>query len=259
MAQKVISEITVDVNGTSTTYTTLKAKQGDDKSRLVRAKITNNGETFSIDSTDSIFVNFKRGDQRGKSFAAKLLSDGKVEFEIPFWALELAQTVRCDISIVDVKNNKLTTVDFYIEVDAAAVSDSDVQADESVSYLLQLIEKTEELAKDYQGYFVTDDESTTIDITLADRTQWCYKNSQGVSSCAITIPTIAKQGWVAELTFITGNQDVNVVLNNYSSFTTQLIKYMQIESYTAPANHKVTMLFSITGLDAICTIKEFAK
>lgn len=259
MAQKVISEIELDVNGTSTIYTTIKAKQGDDKSRLVRARITNGGDKFIIDNTDTIFVNFKRGDQRGKSYTARLLPDGRVEFEIPFWALELAQTVRCDVSIVDIQSNKLTTVDFYIEVDAAAVSDSDIQADDSAGYLLQLIEKTEELAKDFKGYFITDEISNSIDITIADRHQWCFKNSQGMISCNIKIPVAAKQGWVSEVTFITGEQEVRVNFSNYSQFTTQLIKYAQVDSYIAPANTKVTILFTITGLDVICTIKEFSR
>lgn len=266
MAQEIISEITLNVSEATSTFTSIQAKQGDNKSRVVIAKIMNGSKPLVIDSTDTLFVNFKRtADQKSKAYSAKLTDDGRVKFEIPFWVLEFAYTVKCDISIVGVADEsgdcpKLTTLDFFIEVEPAALSDADVQADDSTSYLLTLIEETKVLAKDFRGYFVTDSETTDIDITIADRTQYCFNNPSGISSCKITIPTSAQHGWCSECTFKVGaTADVTVEIVNYSSFAKSVVAVVPLdasESYVAPAGKTIVILIAVTGLNALCTIRE---
>lgn len=151
MNMDVISEITLDVAGKVNRYTTVRAKQGDNLTRKIHAAITNSGVNYFVESNSIVLINFRRYDELTKSFEGTVEEDGTVILPLPYWALELPYTVTCDVTIIEnsgeENTRKLTTFNFYIDVEAASVSDSDIQADDATPYLLQLIGTIQELVE----------------------------------------------------------------------------------------------------------------
>ena len=255
MDAKVISEITLDVAGTANRYVTVRAKQEDNLSRWIHAKITAGGNKFVVGAESKTYINFKRYDGETKSYDGEIQDDGTLLLPLPFWALELPYMVTCDISIIEDGTRKLTTFNFFIDVEAAAVSDSDVQADEESSFLLNLISDTEKLANDFKGYFVTNDIDKAVDVVIANRTQYCF--SAGITSCAITIPDNAEQGWAADLALKIGDSPVPFTFVNKSKYALKVVQYSaESNGFTANSNGIVHVYITIDGMIVQCTIEE---
>ena len=153
MAEIIYSDITLDVSGVSLQHPLIKVKQNDRGTRGVRATILNDKSPFVISDGEEILINFKRtNDQRVNTYEGTLLQDGRVQFTIPSWALEYPYTVKCDISIVERNNDdyaKLTTNDFYIQVEETTITNSDQQDDDIINYLDKLIQEVGELSDNY--------------------------------------------------------------------------------------------------------------
>ena len=229
MNADIISEITLDVAGKANKYTTVRAKQGDNFSRWIRAKITNGNVDYVVSPESTVMINFKRYDEQTKSYTGEVEADGKVLLPLTYWALELPYMVTCDVAIIETitvsgeqRQRKLTTFSFYIDVEAASVSDNDEQADEEASFLLQLIQETKDLAEDFKGHFVTSSASE-VDVTVANRTHYCY--SGNVSTCHVTIPATAEQGWVADIALRIGSTGVPILFTNNSTLTLRVVQY----------------------------------
>lgn len=256
MNAKVISDITLDVAGGVNRYTTVRAKQGDNLTRLIHAKITNGGKEFPISNTSKVLINFKRYDNETKSFDGEIDGDGTLMLPLPYWALEIPYTVTCDVSIIEEDTRKLTTFNFYIEVEAASVSDDDVQADDETSFLLQLIQKTEELAQDFKGHFVNNSTDRILDVTIENRTQYCY--SAGITSCMIVIPENAEQGWVSDFALkINDEMPVVIKIVNHTQLQLKLIQYsMEMDSFTANPGSIVHIYIACDGMTVSCVVEE---
>ena len=269
MSGYVISEIALDVAGKSNRYGTVRAKQGDNLTRKIHARITNNGVDYPIASGSSVMVNFHRYDSKTRSYDCTLEDDGTITFPLPYWVLELPYMVTCDVAIIerfqDGTTRKLTTFNFYINVEAASVSDNDEQADEEASFLLRLIQETQDLADDFRGHYVSNTTSAYPDITIANRTHYCYSKPTGITGCTISIPAAAEQGWVADVAFKTGNAGVNILFNNNSSLSLRIIQF-SAELAVAPSggscqfgvgSDKIIHLFvSVDGLIVQCVVEE---
>ena len=273
MSSDIISEITLDVAGTSNRYTTVRAKQGDSYSRKIHAKITNAGMVYQVSAGSTVMINFRRYDDYTKSFEGEVEEDGTVTLPLPYWALELPYSVTCDVAIIETISvdgedelRKLTTFNFYIDVEATSVSDNDVQADDETSYLLQLITTTQALADDFKGHYVKSATIAHPDITIANRTHYCYSKPEGISSCSVTIPADAEQGGVADIAIRTGSSGVPILFRNYSNVSLRIVQFSaEMASaasgggtctFGAGSNKIIHLFISVDGLVVQCVVEE---
>lgn len=128
MRTKVVSKITLDISGIQREHIVVRAKQGDRSTRFICATIVNGEEQVLLRKGDLIKINILRADNLRQTI--NLNNDEtscEVLFAIPEWALELPYTATCDLSIVDIDGKKITTSTFYIQVDAAAVADDEIE------------------------------------------------------------------------------------------------------------------------------------
>ena len=93
------------------------AKQKDNKTRFVNATITNEGKQIIVNSNAIVCVNGLREDGERKSFQGEVNENGTVTVPITYWMLELEGLVECDISIMGVDEEMLTTTSFKISVE----------------------------------------------------------------------------------------------------------------------------------------------
>lgn len=101
------------------------------------------------------------------------------------------------------------------------------------------------------------DESTVaIDHTLANNSETTY--SATATSCAVTIPATAEQGFHASLTFKTGVTSFTVIFTNNSALTLKKLRYREVEvtNYNPSTNKTVTLLFYADGINIYCHINE---
>ena len=141
----ILREITADVAQLNR-YQAIVAKQYDRESRFLKVHITNMGEPITVDPTATVIINARRSDDTGRSFMGEVNQDGSVTVPLTYWILELDGNVKCDISIIVDNEIMLTTTLFELEVEEAAVSNSDVEEDEEYSVLLSLINKVSKIS-----------------------------------------------------------------------------------------------------------------
>jgi len=120
------------------------AKQNDAGSRFLNVRIQENGKSMDIDGVDEVILNVHRPDGSTGMFRGSVNSDGTVKVELYSWVLEQAGTVSCDISIIKENSVKLTTMTFYIEVEAAACCDGDLVETDDYLILVDLVNQTQE-------------------------------------------------------------------------------------------------------------------
>lgn len=125
MAQ-IIKEIRVDVSQPCNLQAIL-AKQYDCNSRFLKITLTDCGTKINVPSTSKVTINTNRPDGQSKSFVGIANGDGTVTVPLPQWSLSIAGTLICDVSVTDIsKNERLTTMDIFVEVKEAANDNTDV-------------------------------------------------------------------------------------------------------------------------------------
>lgn len=130
--------ITVDV-ARENTFQSIIAKQYDTNSRFLKVTLTNEGEQIFVSPTSTVTVNALREDNSAKSFFGTVNEDGTVTVPLTNWMIELDGTVKCDISVIDSEQRKLTSTSFTINVEAASCSKTDIIEDENYDILVTLL------------------------------------------------------------------------------------------------------------------------
>ena len=118
MAQ-VIKDITLEVSKPNV-FQALVAKQCDSNSRFLNVTLVNEGKKISIDETSIVAINTCRNNGDSNSFSGEVNEDGTALLPIHAWVLELPGLVKCDVSVMDSEDHKLTSTTFYINVEEAA-------------------------------------------------------------------------------------------------------------------------------------------
>jgi len=134
----IVKQLSVDV-AQENIFQSVIAKQYDTNSRFLTVKLTNEGEQITVSPTSVVTINAAREDKQAKAFAGTVNEDGTVTVPITYWMLELDGIVKCDISVIDSEQRKLTTTSFTISVEAAACSETDITEDENYDILVTLI------------------------------------------------------------------------------------------------------------------------
>ena len=118
MAQ-VIKDITLEVSKPNI-FQALVAKQCDSNSRYLNVTLVNEGKKIPIDSESAVAINTCRANSETNSFSGEVNDDGTALLPIHAWVLELPGLVKCDVSVMDSEDHKLTSTTFYINVEEAA-------------------------------------------------------------------------------------------------------------------------------------------
>lgn len=134
MAQ-IIQNINVEVSKPNF-FAAIVAKQYDSKSRFLKATLVHEGEKVQIPSTSTVTINAKRNNGSEKSFNGEVNDDGTVTVPLTYWMLEIEGTLKCDISIFDTDESKLTSTDFVVEVEKASCANPDVTDSEKYDVLI---------------------------------------------------------------------------------------------------------------------------
>lgn len=135
---EITKALSIDV-ARANVFQAVVAKQNDSNSRFLEVTIMNEGTPIEIAQNSTITINAAREDGNSKSFLGTVGSDGKVVVPLTNWMLALDGNVRCDITIVDSENRKLTTTSFMIAVEEAAYLGTDISEDEDYDLLTQLL------------------------------------------------------------------------------------------------------------------------
>ena len=86
-----------------------------------------------------VIINALREDNEAQAFGGTVNEDGTVTVPITYWMLELDGQVKCDISVIDSEQRKLSSTSFTISVEAAAYSGTDIVEDDDYDILVSLI------------------------------------------------------------------------------------------------------------------------
>lgn len=134
----IIKQISVDV-AAENIFQSIIAKQFDNDSRFLTVQLTNEGEKINVSPTSVVIINALREDNEAQAFGGTVNEDGTVTVPITYWMLELDGQVKCDISVIDSEQRKLSSTSFTISVEAAAYSGTDIVEDDDYDILVSLI------------------------------------------------------------------------------------------------------------------------
>ena len=164
------------------------AKQGDSNSRFLQVTIVNEGRKIEVPLTATATVGAKRADGQAESFACEVNPDGTVTVPLTYWMLEIGGLVECDVSIIGAENTKLTTSNFFIEVEDASCPDGEISTDDNYGILVQLIEDVRELQTNRVG-FTTDNTLNFKDGVLSVNTTDSVGNNNTlpITSAAVAV------------------------------------------------------------------------
>lgn len=142
MAQ-IIRELTIDVTQTNN-LRAITAKQNDLNSRFLQIHITDGGTPLQVDQHAVVTMNVKRTDNAVRPFYGSVNDDGSITVPLTSWMLELAGSINCDISIMSPDDNqRLTTMQFSIYVEAAVFPESFVEESDESDVFMELLKATE--------------------------------------------------------------------------------------------------------------------
>ena len=142
---EVVREVVADVTTRSTSKLVV-AKQNDAGSRFLNVRIKDGGKSLDMPNTATVILNAQRPDNSVGTFYGKANDDGTVRVELNSWILEQAGTIACDISVVYENSAKLTTMTFYVEVEAAVASNESIEDTNEYSVIVDLLGRTERAA-----------------------------------------------------------------------------------------------------------------
>lgn len=134
----IIKQISVDV-AAENIFQSIIAKQFDNDSRFLTVQLTNEGQKINVSPTSVVIINALREDNEAQAFGGTVNEDGTVTVPITYWMLELDGQVKCDISVIDSEQRKLSSTSFTISVEAAAYSGTDIVEDDDYDILVSLI------------------------------------------------------------------------------------------------------------------------
>lgn len=135
---RIVKHISVDV-AAENIFQSIIAKQYDSDSRFLTVRLTNEGEQIDVSPNSVVIINALREDNEAQAFAGTVNDDGTITVPITYWMLELDGQVKCDISVIDSDERKLTSTSFSISVEAAAYAGTDVSEDDNYNVLVSLI------------------------------------------------------------------------------------------------------------------------
>lgn len=161
MGIQIYRDITVDFSNSR--YIIINAKQHDSKSRFIRMTCTNVGQKINLNPENySAFIRYRKSDGYGVFNKCIISTTGEVIFELTEQMLSTVGTSYADLLILDVAksdiNNDLTiisadgriiennssiasTMNFYINVMAKPLDDSDIESTNEFSALNELLLK----------------------------------------------------------------------------------------------------------------------
>ncbi len=115
------------------------ARQNDFNSRQIAINITNAGIPFKVEKTCAVLVNFARSDGESAAFCGTVEDDGSVSIVLGAWQLAVVGEVKCSVSIFSDSEQKLTSADFYLDVETALYTGDEISTDENYSVLIELM------------------------------------------------------------------------------------------------------------------------
>lgn len=125
MAQ-IIREIRVDVSQPNV-FQAIVAKQLDCNSRFLKITLVDFGVKIEVPETAKVTINANRPDGKSQSFMGVANNDGTITVPLAQWMLEVAGELKCDVSVINTTDNKrLTSTDFYVNVQEAANKSTDI-------------------------------------------------------------------------------------------------------------------------------------
>ncbi len=115
------------------------ARQNDFNSRRIVVNLTDGGVPFKVEKTNVAIFNFARPDGESGAFAGQIEDDGSVSIVLGGWPLSVVGEVKCSLSIFSDDEKKLTSADFYLDVEIALYIGEDITEDEDYSMLTALM------------------------------------------------------------------------------------------------------------------------
>ena len=146
---KIIKHISVDV-ASENDFQSIIAKQTDKDSRFLKVRLTNEGKQIDIQPTSVVTINALREDNEVKAFAGTVNDDGTVTVPITNWMLELDGQIKCEISVINAEQRKLSSTPFTISVKAAVYDGDDISDDENYDILVDLIAEVKSLQEEIE-------------------------------------------------------------------------------------------------------------
>lgn len=137
---RLITDITLELTGEERLYM-VSAKQGDKKTRYVRAMLTNNGKEFLIPDGMLVFVNIKKPDRKF-CYNECTVEDNRIIIELTNQALAAAGTGHCDIEIRDEQNEiVLSTQAFTVEIEESMRDENAIESSNEMTALEKKVQR----------------------------------------------------------------------------------------------------------------------
>ena len=146
---KITKQISVDV-AQENIIKSIVAKQYDNDSRFLKVRLTNEGKQINVNPTSVVTINALREDDEAKAFAGTVNEDGTVTVPITNWMLELDGQIKCDISVINAEQRKLSSTAFTIQVEAATYDGGNISDDDKYDILVNLIAEVKSLEEDLE-------------------------------------------------------------------------------------------------------------
>lgn len=168
-------EISVDV-AKRNIFSAIVAKQFDTNSRFLKVTLTNLGDVLTVPNTATVVINALREDGQSRAFLGTANTDGTVTVPLTQWMLELDGEVKCDISVVNADESKLTSTMFILAVEEAAYSGDDIEEDEHYDLLVALLSEVSNYAIEEQKRVAN--EKTRVSNETSRQSNESTRNSQ---------------------------------------------------------------------------------
>jgi hypothetical protein len=108
-------------------FQAIVAKQLDCNSRFLKITLVDFGVKIEVPETAKVTINANRPDGKSQSFMGVANNDGTITVPLAQWMLEVAGELKCDVSVINTTDNKrLTSTDFYVNVQEAANKSTDI-------------------------------------------------------------------------------------------------------------------------------------
>lgn len=128
MAQ-IVKELRVDVSQPNV-FQAIVAKQHDSNSRFLKITLVDFGVKVEVPNTAKVTINANRPDGASESFKGEANNDGTITVPLAQWMLDIDGEVKCDVSVTNTEDNKrLTSTDFWLEVQKAANPNASIPLD----------------------------------------------------------------------------------------------------------------------------------
>lgn len=116
---KYITELTLDISGKRNNQT-ITAKQGDNKSRLIRITLVDGETNVVLEDGENVDFRCLKPDKKSCKLPTTIEEGGRILVELDDNALAVAGCVRADVEINNADGLVLSSTTFYIQVEPAA-------------------------------------------------------------------------------------------------------------------------------------------